>query len=223
MGPTATFALVAAFQLLAIAPLIGAPDAAVAQTAPSGWRFARLAVLLQGCDGWFAAGFVYLWQIALFVTLGERFALYGGAMAVAGLTGAAGSLVIGRLRRPGTWARVGMGGLWRLRPGRRAYGSFPAQPRLAILANALAVPAALVLTPVMMTPVYNLAKLSPCPLRFHMATEGGWDIGCGLGCLTGAALLAARVSLSSAVMLALGGAGVGRALLLRAYRKRVTI
>ena len=37
--------------------------------------------------------------------------------------------------------------------------------------------------------VYTLARQSPCPLRFHIVAEGGWDMGTFLSCLAAAALL----------------------------------
>jgi len=63
-------------------------------------------------------------------------------------------------------------------------------PALAALANALGALVISITTPVMMTRVYNLSKASPCTLRFHIATEAGWDLGCCFGCLIAAALLA---------------------------------
>jgi DHA1 family inner membrane transport protein len=217
LGPPLTFCLVAIVQVAAIAPLLGAPNPRVVERAPGGYRAARLAVVLQASDGWFAAGFTYVWQIALFVTLGERFANYGGAMALAGLVGAMASLTVGRFVDLGH-GRVSVF---------VAYGACVTvvalkaaslhSPALAIIANALATVAALLLEPVMMTRVYNLAKASPCPLRFHMATEGGWDIGCATGCLMAAALTWTHVSLSWSILLALGGAAVGFWLLLRSY------
>ena len=30
--------------------------------------------------------------------------------------------------------------------------------------------------------VYNLARQSPCALRFHVVAEGGWDLGMAVGC-----------------------------------------
>jgi hypothetical protein len=69
----------------------------------------------------------------------------------------------------------------------------------------------------MMTRVYNLAKASPCPLRFMMATEAGWDVGCCASALTGAALTAAGVPLSASILLALGGVLLGGRLLLKSY------
>jgi DHA1 family inner membrane transport protein len=217
LGATATFGLVAVVQVLAVAPLIGAPNPPVVETAPGGWRAARLAVFLQASDGWFGAGFYYVWQVALFLTLGARFANYGGAMALAGLVGACVSLATGRFIDLGHGrisVFVAYAGL-ALIVGLKAVSLH--SPALAVTANALATVAATLFEPVMMAPVYNLAKASPCPLRFHMATEGGWDIGCGSGCLTAAALTAMRVPLSSSILLALGGASVGFWLLLRSY------
>ena len=217
LGPPLTFCLVAAVQVAAIAPLLGAPNPTVPWSAPGGFRAARLAVVLQASDGWFGAGFYYVWQIALFVTLGEHFASYGGAMALAGLVGAGAGLTVGRFVDLGH-GRVSVF---------VAYGACAIvvalkaaslhSPVLAIIANALATVAALLLEPVMMARVYNMAKASPCPLRFHMATEGGWDIGCAAGCLTAAALAYAHVPLSASILLALAGAAVGFTLLLRSY------
>ena len=220
LGAAPTFALAAVVQVLAVTPLLGLPSPRVVEHAPGGSRAMRMAVLLQASDGWFGAGFYYVWQIALFLTLGQHFAAYGGAMALAGLVGAGASLAVGRF--------VDLG------HGRAsvfvAYGACALvvalkavslhSPALAVAANALATLAALLLEPVMMTPVYNLAKASPCPLRFHMATEGGWDIGCGAACLAAAALTWAGAPLSASILLALGGAGLGFALLLRSYGAR---
>lgn len=218
-GPVWTFYAVAVIQALAIAPLIGGPNPVVASSAPGGYSAARLAVILQASDGWFGAGFYYVWQIALFIALGEHFAIFGGAMALAGLVGSIGSLMIGR------YIDLGHGRMW----VGVAYAACASvvmlkaaslgAPFLAVAANALSTVAAMLLEPVMMTPIYNLAKASPCPLRFHMATEGGWDVGCGAGCLTAAAMAWAGLPLSAGVLLALGGAAVGFAFLLRAYAR----
>jgi hypothetical protein len=52
-----------------------------------------------------------------------------------------------------------------------------------------------------MAAVYNTAKASPCPFRFHMMSEGAWDIGGGAGCLAGAAVTASGHSLAWAILL----------------------
>jgi hypothetical protein len=220
LGPEATFGAVTVAQLTGLLPLIGAPSPRVAERAPIDRRAARLAILVQAGDGLFSAGFYYVWQIALFVSLGERFANYGGAMALAGLAGAVASLAIGRVVDLGHGRATVM----------VAYGVCTAvtalkaaslgAPALAVLANALATVALLLLEPVMMSPVYNLAKASACPLRFCMATEGGWDVGCTAGCLAAAGLTALRIPLPASILLALPGSAIGFALLLRSYGAR---
>lgn len=216
-GPAPAFGAVALVQAVAAAPLLGAPNPAAAEHPIAIDRAVRLAVALQAADGWFAAGFYYVWQIGLFLALGERFAGYGGAMALAGLAGAVATLGVGRIvdlghgRALAVVAYAACVGVLVLKAASLA------SPPLAILANALAAPAALLLEPVMMSPIYNLAKASPCPLRFHMATEGGWDIGCAGGCLTAAGLTALHAPLGASILLALGGAGAGLALLRLSY------
>lgn len=216
-GPKATFFWVAVVQALAAAPLLGAPEVAVADEAPGGFRAARLGAMLLATDGWFAACFYYVWQIALFISLGQRFGNYGGAMALAGLVGAMGSLGVGRLIDLGHGRRsVAMAyGAGAATVALKAAGF--AIPWLAVAANALGAVAAAMMTPVLMARVYNLAKVSPCPLRFHMATEAGWDLGCGVGCLAAAGLAWAGLPFSAPILLALGGAAAACALLLRSY------
>lgn len=69
--------------------------------------------------------------------------------------------------------------------------------------------------PTVMAAVHNQAKRSACTLRFHVATEGAWDVGCGSGCLV-AALLSALGVLSVAILLSLLGA-LALFVLLRRY------
>jgi len=88
---------------------------------------------------------------------------------------------------------------------------------MAVVANALGALAVCLYMPTVMTPVYNLAKRSPCPLRFHVATEGGWDIGGASGCLAVAALPALGAPPSFAILLSLLGAGLSLYLLRRYY------
>src|SRR4030095_316981 len=99
-GARIMFWIVAVLQVFAAAPLIGAPGGAAAREAPGGFRAARLGATLLATDGWFAAGYYYVWQIALFVTLDQSYSAYGGAMALAALVGAAPGPVIGRGREP---------------------------------------------------------------------------------------------------------------------------
>ena len=73
-GPRAMFAGVGVLQALAALPLIGAPNVAVPASAPRAFAAARLGAILQGADGWFDSCFIFVWQIALFVSLGASFA-----------------------------------------------------------------------------------------------------------------------------------------------------
>jgi hypothetical protein len=71
--------------------------------------------------------------------------------------------------------------------------------------------------PALGTAVYNQAKHSPCVLRFHIAAEGGWDLGGAAGCLICAALLAAGVPIGACILLSLLGAAAAFGLLRRYY------
>ncbi len=92
----------------------------------------------------------------------------------------------------------------------------PGHALLAITANALGALVVCLYIPTLMTAVYNQAKRSACTLRFHVATEGAWDVGGASGCLVAALLAAAGVSLSVAILLSLLGAA-GLFFLLRRY------
>jgi hypothetical protein len=76
---------------------------------------------------------------------------------------------------------------------------------LAVIANACGALAGNLYAATTMTVVYNQAKRSPCPLRFHIATEGGWDVGCAAGCLTAAVLYRLGAPLSVGILLSLAG------------------
>ena len=215
LGPQIAFDTVAGVQVLAALPLLGTPDVVVARSAPGAFKAALRSVLLFAADGWICASYLFVWQIALFLSLGESFSAFGGAMAIAAIAGAVVGLLLGR------HIDAGHG-------GRAAWLAFAALaltivmraasagPAMAIAANALGALVVCLYIPTMMTAVYNQAKDSPCPLRFHVATEGAWDAGCASGSFASAALIAAGAPLWSAILLALGGA-VTTLVLLRAY------
>ena len=216
-GPRIMFAGVALLQLAAVVPLIGGPEVAIRAEAPGGLRAAGFGAALMAADGWFAACYYHVWSIALFVTLKQDFSAYGGAMALAALAAAACGLAMGRVidlghgRKALTAAYGVAAGVVALRAA--SIGS----PWLAVGANAAGALVLALMVPVLMTPVYNAAKASPCPLRFHIATEGGWDIGCGAGCLVAAAFVATGHTLAAPILLALAGAAAGFAMLWRQY------
>ena len=176
---------------------------------PSVWMFAA--------DGWANAGYTQVWIIALFLALGRSFAAFGGAMAFAAVVGAICGLVLGRYidRGHGRKAVALAIGSALLCVVMRASGY--GNPALAIAANATGALVAAFYTPTLMTAVYNLAKGSPCALRFHIATEAGWDVGGAAGMLAAAGLLTLGAPLWSAIGLAVFGTGAMFALMWRHY------
>jgi DHA1 family inner membrane transport protein len=140
-------------------------------------------------------------------------------MALAGVAGAAGGLVLGRHIDAGHGRRAMLAAYAVTAVVLTLRALSLDWPALAVLANALGALVGALLIPALMTPVYNLAKASPCPLRFHIVTEAGWDIGCFCGCLLAAGLAALGVSLGWAILVALPGLFCAVALLWRYYGK----
>jgi hypothetical protein len=142
-------------------------------------------------------------------------------MALAGLVGAACGLLLGRHIDAGFGRRAVV----------VAYGVGAAvlllraasleHPWLAVTAHALGGLFWPLLGPTLGVVIYNLAKASPCPFRFSMATEGGWDAGCFSACLIAATLIAADVSPAAPILLALPALAAKALLLWRHYPRTV--
>ncbi len=217
LGPRVAFGATALVMAAGALPLLRTPDVVVASRAPGAFRAALLGVLIYAADGWAGAGFYYVWQIALFQSLGERFAAYGGAMALAALAGAVSGLALGRWIDRGHGPRAVWLGVGAIAAGIafRAVGA--GHPVLAVVANAAGAVAVALYVPTVMTAVYNQAKAAPCVLRFHLAAEGGFDIGCAGGCMAAAAVLWAQLPIALAILPGLLGAAAMAALLRHAY------
>ena len=82
------FGAVAAVEAISALPLLAAPNVMPPREAPGAWRVAREGVALFLLDGWQGACIYYVWQVALFVSLGSSIGAFGGAMAFAALVGA---------------------------------------------------------------------------------------------------------------------------------------
>jgi hypothetical protein len=154
-----------------------------------------------------------VWNLALFVTLGQSFENFGGALALAGVGAAAGSIVIGKLIDGGRGMHslalaYGLGASVLVIKA-LAWGS----PLPALVATALGALVTPMLATAMLSPLYAMAKQSSSTLRFNMATEGGWDLGCSCACLAAAAVLAVGLGYSLPILLGLGGiAAIARGL-----------
>ncbi len=218
LGPQIAFGATTAVVMISAIPLLFARDVRVPRGVPNAFQFARTGFVIFAADGWQTAGYLLVWQIALFISLGESFMAYGGALALAALVGAAAGLVLGR------WIDSGHGGrlVW------LAFGALfvvislralaVGNPALAVLAHALGALASCLVIPTQMTPVYTLAKASPCAFRFNMVAEGGWDLGAASGLLTAAALIGFfHAPYWAAILLSLAGSAVLVATLRRYY------
>ncbi len=216
-GPRVAFYATSVVVVLATYPILRTPDFPVPQHVEGAYRAALQGTLLFVADGWIASGQVFVWQIALFLSLGESYVAFGGALAAAALVGAIGGLFLGRIIDAGN----GRAALWAV------FAVFSAiivlraiatgDAALAVAANALGTLGTCLYIPAMMTVVYKQSKRSPCVLRFSVATEGGWDIGCSIGCLVAAGLIGLGVPLSWVISLSLIGSAAVFVALRRYY------
>ena len=222
-GPMVAFGAITVVQLLAAVPLVGARNVAVPKDATIDRKTRRFAARVMFADSFFGACTNYVWQIALFVTLGEHFDSYGKAMALAALFGAVATIATGRLIDLGHGKRIlkiayGLAALVLIVKA-SAFGT----PLRAVVANAFGALLGPLLLPALMTPIYNMAKASSCPLRFHTITEGGWDLGCAAACLIAAGMLAAGLGFSLPILMGCAGLGAAYSFLRPRYEPgRVT-
>ena len=217
LGPRAAFGANAVVLVLSALPILWTPNVPIAWNAPGVFRTALPGVLLFAADGWMVAGNWFVWSIALFLALGESFSAFGSAMALSAIVGAVCGLLLGRLidaghgTRAAAIALAALVGTIVLRTV--SYRNAP----LAIIANACGALVACLYVPALGTAIYNQAKRSPCPLRFHIAAEGGWDLGGASGGLVAAGLLWLGAPLGVCILLSLLGALAAFALLRRYY------
>lgn len=217
LGPEVAFGAAAVVQAISALPFLWTPDVTVKPVVPYAFRTVLPSMLMFASDGWIYASSGYAWQIALFLTLSESFTAFGGAVALSALVGAISGLVLGKYIDSGRGVRA----VWLTYGGLAALIVLRAMSvdmvALAVIANALGALIGCLYVPTIMTAVYNQAKRSPCPLRFHVTTEGGWDIGGASGCVASATLSALGAPLWTTILLALAGAALGYSLLHRYY------
>jgi MFS transporter, DHA1 family, inner membrane transport protein len=206
LGPRAAFGANAVVLILSALPILWTPNVKIAWHAPGAFRAALPGVLLFAADGWMVAGYWVVWSIALFLALGESYSAFGGAMALSAVVGAVGGLALGRLIDTGHGIRAAGIALAVLVVTillrATSYGNAP----FAVIANAFGASVGCIYVPALGTAIYNQAKRSPCALRFHIAAEGGWDLGAASASLISAVLLWVGAPLGICIVLALAGA-----------------
>ena len=203
-GPDLAFAVIALLQLASALPLLGAPNPAIDPSAVLEPGAASYARRLYFNEGFHSGCAVVIWNLALFATLGEHFDQFGAAMAAAGVAAAAGSLVVGRRidgGRPRHSLVIAYGAA---ALALAAKGTALGHPLLAVAATALGALVVPMTSTAMLAPLYAMARQGPCLLRFSMASEGGWDLGCAAASLIAAALLALGVGFRLPILLGLG-------------------
>src|SRR5215467_2220947 len=206
LGPRVAFGATAFVMALAALPILWTPNVAVPLRAAGTLKAAIPGVLLFAADGWFAAGYIFVWQLALFLSLGESFSAFGGAMALAAIVGALGGMLLGRLIDAGQGGRAAWIALLALAIATLLRAASFGDAPFAVLANACGALVTCLYMPAFGTAIYNQAKRSPCALRFHIAAEGGWDVGGAGAGLICAGLLAAGAPLGACILLSLAGA-----------------
>ena len=218
LGSQAAFWSMGLIQAASAIPLLWMPDVAIAPRAPGAMRAALAGAALFLGDGWICASYLIAWQAALFLTLGKDFLAYGGALAIAALAGGIAGLFLGRLIDAGRGTRAVWLAIAALVLVIAMRAGLLHDPVLAVAANALGALVTCLYVPTMMTAVYNSAKRSPCVLRFHIAAEGGWDVGVSTGLALAALLTGLGFSLATAISLAFVGAAFVFVMLMRYYR-----
>ena len=216
-GPRVAFDATAVVLVLAALPILWTPNVAVLREAPGALAASVPGVLLFAGDAWSQAGFVFVWQIALFLSLGESFSAFGGAMALAAMVGALSGMLLGRLVDLGhgvraAWIAFAALALTTLLRA-AAFGNAP----VAVIANALGGLVTCLYLPAFGTAVYNQAKRSPCALRFHIAAEAGWDTGGAVALAIAALMLMMGAPFGAAILVSLLGSAAVFLLLRRYY------
>ena len=205
LGPRAAFDANAVVLFVSALPILWTPNVKIAWSVEGAFKAAVPGVLLFAADGWCAVGYVFVWQIALFVSLGESFSAYGGAMALAAVVGAISGLFLGRLIDAGHGGRAAWAAFAAVSVSTLLRAASYGDAALAVTVNALGALVIGLYAPAFGTAVYNQAKRSPCVLRFHIAAEGGWDLGGASACLIAAALLWLGVPIGVCILLSLLG------------------
>jgi MFS transporter, DHA1 family, inner membrane transport protein len=188
-NPWVGFGFIALAMILAAVPFMFCPEVAVAEHATVPAETSHVARLLMFADGLRSAGTHFIWLIALFLTLGSNYVAFGGALALAGITGAVMGLFVGK------WIDLGKAvGAVRMGYGAMAISSLVKClgfhiPWSAVTANALYSAAWPSYATALNSKVYNLANKSPCALRYNVISEGGWDMGMTVGTALAALLI----------------------------------
>ncbi|MDE2446861.1 MAG: hypothetical protein KGO94_11820 [Alphaproteobacteria bacterium] len=208
-SPLIAFGVVGLAMAGSAIPVLFMPEVEVEKHASVDAQTRRKAWVIMFADGLRAGSFHFTWLIALFITLGNSFAGFGGTLSLAGFIGALIGLFTGKMVDVGQGQRALQLGFLALTVAILARALGYPLVFTAVLANAVAV----MMWPVYATAtnarIYNLARQSACPLRYHVVAEGGWDLGTALSCSVSALLIYMGFSFFGPLIFALFGCGLG--------------
>jgi MFS transporter, DHA1 family, inner membrane transport protein len=183
------FLVAAIVQASSILPLINLPNVQVAPVAKVDTATLKNVRQIFFADGMINASAYFIWVIALFRTLGEKFDSFGVALAIAGVVAAIISLGAGRLIDLGHQKQAQLIAYSIMALSIVLKSVAFATPWSAVVANALGAIAGPLYWSAMMSRVFNLSQASACPLRFQIAGEAAFDLGSALGCIVAAAFM----------------------------------
>jgi MFS transporter, DHA1 family, inner membrane transport protein len=208
-SPLFTFSIVGLAMAASAIPLLFAPNLQIKKHAIIPQVTKTLAWRAMFADGLRAGAFHFTWLIALFITLGQNFASFGGTLALAGMVGAVMGLFVGKSIDLGKGKRALQIGITVLSLAviARAFGY--SQIWSAVLANAVAAVAWPIYATSTNAVMYGLSRKSECPLRFHVIAEGGWDTGTALTCGLSALMIYAGFGFFWPLVFGLAGSVLG--------------
>jgi Major Facilitator Superfamily len=218
LGPWIAFGAAFLVALLSILPILRVAEPPIVRAVPDrAYAAARSGAMLYFADGWMQVSLTIAWSIVMFHALGGRYDSFGGTLSLAGLAGAMGGMVFGRLIDKGHARRA----LW-LNAFVLAVGLLLRSATFGHAGVVIAVAVGTTLfgglyVPAWMTPVYNEARISPCLLRFQFAAESGWDMGGVVAGGLAAAMCYWGLPVEAVILLALPMVPVQALLLERSY------
>jgi MFS transporter, DHA1 family, inner membrane transport protein len=208
-SPLVAFGAVGLVMAASAIPILMAPPLQVADDVVVPKETARQAMLLMFTDGLRSGAFHFTWMIAFFITLGSSYVAYGGTIAVAGLVGAVAGLFAGRAIDLGNGLRAAQIGFSVLAIAALARMFGYSLPWTAVAANIVAALAWPLYGTMFNARMYVLARQSPCPLRYHIIAEGGWDLGTATACFISAGMVAMGFSFFWPLAVSLVGCAIG--------------
>jgi MFS transporter, DHA1 family, inner membrane transport protein len=208
-GPVYAFAAAAIVNGLAVLPLLNVPEMQIKPEQELARDAKLFAFGMAFSDGLVALAVNFGWRIVLFITLGENFNSFAGAIAVASLAGAVMGLGVGRLIDLGHHRRSVQIGLAFMVGTILAEAFGYTSVWGAVAANMIGAVAGPLYMSAIMAPLYNVGKASACTFRFNVMAENGFDSGAGFGCLLAAGLVWAGFSFFWVIAMGLiGCAGI---------------